>query len=157
MYGRCLLSGKGAIFLAVFCCVLVGKPNVASTQYENEVKLLARDGAASDRFGYTVGVDGDTAVVGVLTHHSGFGGVYIFERDEDGPDNWGIKKQLSANDVGAIGCTGAVTCSFGIQVALSGDTLLVAAPVTGTLGTAFVFRPEIGGGQLGQSGHAHCK
>lgn len=49
------------------------------------VKLLASDGAFVDRFGHSVAVSGDTAVVGAINGDGFFGSTYVFERDEGGP------------------------------------------------------------------------
>ncbi len=60
-------------------------------------KLLASD-AASDQFGASVAVAGDTAVVGALSNDS----AYIFQRDAGGIDNWGQVKKLLASDAASV-------------------------------------------------------
>ncbi len=87
------------------------------------VKLLASDGAANDTFGSSVAVSGDTAVVGAFNHDdisSNAGSAYVFQRDAGGIDNWGEVKKLLASDA-------AFNDSFGISVAISGDTAVVGA------------------------------
>ncbi|NNE68566.1 MAG: hypothetical protein HKN33_18520, partial [Pyrinomonadaceae bacterium] len=55
-------------------------------------KLTASDGAAFDRFGWSVGISGDTAIVGAYGNDDGgndSGSAYIFERNQGGANNWG--------------------------------------------------------------------
>ena len=105
-----------------------------------EVKKLTASNAANiDRFGWSVAVSGDTAVVGALGENSGgsdAGAAYTFERNQGGPGNWGEVQQLLASDAEAGD-------SFGVGVAVSGDTAIVGA--TGedaggsNAGAAYVF------------------
>ena len=86
-----------------------------------EQKVTASDGAASDQFGYSVALSGDTALVGAFLHdvgaHSQQGAAYIFTRSGA---TWTQQAQLTAAD-------GATEDWFGYSVALSGDTALVGA------------------------------
>ena len=63
------------------------------------------------------------------------GAVYIFERDQGGPDNWGLVVKLTASDEAA----GAF---FGENLGLDGDTLVVGAS---GVGQAYVFERDSGG------------
>ena len=109
------------------------------------VKLLASDGAADDRFGESVAVSGDTAVVGALLdddNGSESGSAYVFRRDAGGVDNWGQVKKLLASD-------GAPVDRFGKSVAVSGDTVVVGAALdddngSGS-GSAYLFQRDAGG------------
>ena len=86
-------------------------------------KLLASDGAVFDEFGHSVGVSGDTALVGALLNDdngSNSGSAYVFQRDAGGTDNWGEITKLLASD-------GAASDNFGYAVAVSGATALVGA------------------------------
>ncbi|MCI5146732.1 MAG: hypothetical protein D3923_14705, partial [Candidatus Electrothrix sp. AR3] len=48
-------------------------------------KLLAPDGAVKDYFGYSVSVDGDTALIGAYGTNASFSGAaYVFARTETG-------------------------------------------------------------------------
>ncbi|HMX25272.1 MAG TPA: putative Ig domain-containing protein [Blastocatellia bacterium] len=90
-----------------------------------EVKhLIASDGAAGDRSGNAVAVDGDTIVVGAVWHDVGAnynqGSAYVFSRNQGGMNNWGEVKKLTASD-------GAAADTFGLSVAVSGDTIVVGA------------------------------
>jgi len=101
-------------------------------------KLTASDGAAGDIFGYSVGLSGDTALVGAWGDDSGQGAAYLFERNTGGVDNWGEVAKLTASD-------GAASDSFGSSVSLSGDTALVGAPYNDTFGSAYIFKRNSGG------------
>ncbi len=93
----------------------------------------------NDEFGYSVALDGDTAVVGAPGANSGKGAAYVFTRDENG---WGTPVELRASN-------GVVNDKFGNAVAIDGNTIVVGAyrhgfdggggPVSGT-GAAYVFR-----------------
>ena len=103
-------------------------------------KLTASDAQAGDRFGFSVALDGDTAVVGAPSAKAGEGAVYIFERNLGGSNNWGERKRLVASH--------PFNDDFGAAVAISGDTIIVGAPRTnlGVLsGVVYVFERHLGG------------
>ena len=87
-----------------------------------EVKLIASDGAASDRFGVSVAISGDTLVAGAygdnVGNNTGQGSAYVFTKS--GTD-WVEQAHLTASD-------GAATDYFGSSVAISGDTVVAGAP-----------------------------
>ncbi len=108
-----------ATLTSVLCASLLAVTAMAATLTEAD-KLLASDGAAYDRFGFSVSVSGDTAVVGA-------------ERDDDnGPDSgsayvyvrsgssWSEQAKLTASD-------GAAGDRFGFSVSVSGETAVVGA------------------------------
>ncbi len=86
-------------------------------------KLTASDAQATDWFGATVAVSGDTAVVGAYLEDAGgdfAGAAYVFQRDQGGASNWGEVTKLTASDAEAGD-------SFGASVAVSGDTAVIGA------------------------------
>jgi hypothetical protein len=85
-------------------------------------KLIASDGAAGARFGASVSISGDTAIVEASRNddNGGYGSAYIFSRNQGGADNWGEVKKLTASD-------GSVDDYFGWSVSISGDTVIVSA------------------------------
>ncbi len=98
-------------------------PAWAQTPVETEVaKLLAGDAVAGDHFGYSVAVDGDTAVIGTLNgdgNVSNSGAAYVFTRD--GADGaWSQQVKLLASDGGA-------TDQVGLSVPWGGDTAVIGA------------------------------
>ena len=101
-------------------------------------KLLASDAEANDRFGDSVAVSGDTAVVGAEQEEAGglrAGAAYIFQRDQGGTENWGEVKKLTASDAQAGDF-------FGKSAAVSSDTVVVGV-FRGK--TAYVFQRDDGG------------
>ncbi|MBU1692851.1 MAG: FG-GAP repeat protein [Verrucomicrobia bacterium] len=87
------------------------------------VKLRASDGAAGDRFGWSVSVADDVAVVGAsLDDDAGgaSGSAYIFRRNAGGTNAWGQVRKLTASD-------GTTNDDFGCSVSVAGDVALVGA------------------------------
>jgi pimeloyl-ACP methyl ester carboxylesterase len=101
-------------------------------------KLVAGDGAASDdKFGSSISVDGNTAVIGARGQNDNgeySGAVYVFVRGEDG--TWTHQAKLLPND-------GAANDYFGESVSVSGNTAVIGAgddDDNGNLsGSAYVF------------------
>ncbi len=94
---------------------------VAAGLQAEEQKFTAGDGGALDQFGYSVGISGDTVVVGALLHpaNGNFeqGAAYVFTRDGG---VWGEQAKLSARD-------GAARDEFGFGVAISGETVAIGS------------------------------
>lgn len=78
-------------------------------------RLIDVDGTNSDIFGFSVAVDGDTAVVGAHGRDSRRGAAYVFVR-RDGA--WNRQTRLLASD-------GVAGDQFGYSVQISGDDVLV--------------------------------
>ena len=88
-------------------------------------KLTADDGAADDRFGISVSIDGDTVVIGAHADDdkgSQSGSAYVFTRDTAGDlaSGWTQVAKLTADD-------GAADDEFGISVSIDGDTVVIGA------------------------------
>ncbi len=109
----------------------------SGTTWSEQQKLTASDGAASDRFGVSVGVSGDTAVVGTVFGDGAIanqGSAYVFVR---AGTTWSQQQKLAASD-------GSADDRFGISVAVSGDTVAVGANgddvgTNAAQGSAYVF------------------
>ncbi|MEA1053375.1 FG-GAP repeat protein, partial [Lamprobacter modestohalophilus] len=104
----------------------------SGTTWSQQAKLTAGDGERDDVFGTAVSLDGDTALIGA--RGSGSGAAYVFKRSGT---TWIQQAKLTpADDGGSWG-------SFGISVALFGDTALIGASQdddNGSLtGAAYVF------------------
>ena len=93
-------------------------------------KLTADDAAANDEFGYSVAIDGNTAVVGAYKadyvdlddsskNKTDSGAAYVFTKDLV-TGAWSQAAKLTASD-------GAANDEFGISVAMDGDTVVVGA------------------------------
>jgi hypothetical protein len=91
-----------------------------------QAKLIASDGAANLAFGVSVAASGDTIVVGEI---GGAGAAYVFVKPAGGWASGTETAKLTASDASA-------GSSFGFDVAVSGDTVVVAAP-TATVGGNF--------------------
>ena len=109
-------------------------------------KLIASDGTASNRFGYAVAMDGDTAVIGADSAPRNFarpGAAYLFKRDMLG--NWSEQQILIAND-------GAHEDLFGHAVAIGSDTVVIGAELDDDngdrSGSAYAFPLAIVAGQI---------
>jgi FG-GAP repeat len=93
------------------------------------VKLTAADAVAEDRFGISVSIDGDTAIVGaqsaVGTAGTSQGSAYVYTRTGT---VWTQQAKLTAADAAAFDL-------FGVSVSINGDTAIVGADrVDGTAG-----------------------
>ena len=101
----------------------------SGTRWAEQQELTARDGAQDDELGWSVAIDGSTAVAGAFAHDSNLGAVYVFTRS--GP-TWTQRQELApGNSQGFV--------QFGYSVAISGDTLIGGAPFALGQGAAFVF------------------
>lgn len=86
-----------------------------------EAKLTAFDDAESDRFGTSVSIDGDIAVVGEdKDDDNGMDSGSAFVYKHVGSGNWVLLNKLVPDD-------GASEDMFGSAVAVSGDTIIVGA------------------------------
>ena len=97
------------------------KPGTSWTDMTETAKLRASDGAASDNFGISVAISGDTVVVGAVYGGTpDTGTAYVFLRGS----GWSGTRTENAKLTASDGIDGA---SFGQSVAISGDTVVVGA------------------------------
>jgi uncharacterized protein (DUF2345 family) len=101
-------------------------------------KLTASDGAGYDFFGTSVAISGDTVVVGAPDATIGSalyqGAAYVFVKPVAG---WA---STSSFDAKLAASDGAVSDTFGTSVAISGGTIVAAAPGSNSSqGAAYVF------------------
>ena len=96
-------------------------------------KLEASDPGLFDGFGYSVAISGETVVVGSPFDHgtagASQGSAYVFVRSGG---VWTQQQKLEASDA-------AEGDRFGDSVAISGETLVVGAILSGDQGSAYVF------------------
>jgi len=107
---------------------------VARAQFSTETKLTASDASVGSRFGQSVGLSGNTAIIGAHSDDdaaAGAGAAYLFDV---GTGNELFK--LLASDA-------AASDSFGWSVAISGNAAIVGAPFDddagGGSGSAYLF------------------
>ena len=100
----------------------------SAATFAEQAYLIASNSEASDEFGYSIAVSGDTLAVGAWLEDSSSaitpdeaatdsGAVYVFTRSGG---IWNQQSYIKASNIGAGD-------NFGISVALSGDTLAVGA------------------------------
>lgn len=129
--GAPLREGVGAVHVYV--------RDAASAAWELHSSLLGSDDAGvAPHFGQSVAVDGDTLVVGAPWadgHFPDTGAAYVYERDASGA--WQHRATVRPST------SHADEMFFGQRVAISGSTIVVAAPVaddeTGTSPTGAVY------------------
>jgi len=118
--------------------------------FVQQAKLTASAAASVTRFGISVGVSGDTIVVGTVSDQTSStgGSAHVFVRPAGG---WNAALTESAKLIVSGGTAGD---GFGQSVAISGDAIVVGAPGADALqGAAYVFvKPARGwSGTLTQS------
>jgi uncharacterized protein (TIGR03437 family) len=113
---------------------------LAGSTWSQQAKLTASDAAGGDQFGLSVSLSGTTAVAGAMGKSGSQGAVYVFTSSAT---SWTQQAKLTAAD-------GVSGDKFGYSVAVSGNTLVVGAPVkncqfncgtpsAGGVGGAYVF------------------
>ena len=106
----------------------------SGTSWSQQAKLVASDAQTSDRFGYSVAIDGDTIVVGAYLEDTGAGNagaVYVFTRSGT---SWSQQAKIQTPN--------AVSGDqFGQYVSIDGDTIVGWALewAAGSLGAVYVF------------------
>lgn len=100
----------------------------SGTIWSQQAVLAASDAAALDRFGWSVGISGFTAVVGAYGKNSSAGAGYVFVGSGK---VWPQETELTPSD-------SAAGDNFGAAVSISGSTVLVGAPAKGA-GAAYVY------------------
>jgi hypothetical protein len=125
-------TGSGAAYV-------FGRNQDGADAWGQVAKLMAPDGEAYDRFGFSVGVSGDAILVGASgddDNGDNSGAAYVFERNQGGADSWGQVAKLTPSNGAAGDC-------FGRAAAVSGDTVVVGAPFDddsgGDSGVAYTF------------------
>ena len=116
-----LTNLKTSLFIVLLLCAiaLTAIPKPAYAQI-SEFKITASDGARNDRFGYSVSISGDYAIVGADSDDDNgifSGSAYVFKRSGT---SWTQEAKLLASD-------GATGDQFGFSVSISGDYAVVGA------------------------------
>ena len=92
------------------------------TTWTQQAQLIASDGASVDEFGYSIDLEGDTALIGSVSDDvagkQNQGSAYVFIRNGT---IWTQQAQL-------IAANGRADDFFGMSVALDGDTAITGAP-----------------------------
>ena len=122
---------------------LAAAPALGQVAIEHQ-KLLASDGSSGDEYGVSVGISGDTMVVGAKNENSSTGAAYVYERQSDG--TWAETQKLTAGNAGSGD-------EFGVWVDVDGDWLAVGArrEDSGSSDTGSVYMFERQGGSFVQT------
>ncbi len=103
--------------------------------WSQQQKLTASDGATYDRFGWSVSISGDTALIGAFGDDSVQGSAYVFTRTDG---MWSQQQKLTASDYSPAD-------EFGQSVSLSGDAALIGALGNDDLkGSAYIYSGSSG-------------
>jgi len=94
--------------------------------------ITGSDTQPGDQFGISLAMSGETLVVGAPLHGN-TGSAYVFAREGD---SWSDKPEPITSSGTQAGD------QFGYSVAISGETLVVGAPLHGNTGSAYVFARE---------------
>jgi hypothetical protein len=118
-------------------------PITIDPTWTQQQKLTAADGISSDIFGSAVAIDGDTAVVGASgppnvradisdgeSSFTPYARAYVFTRTAG---VWSLQQKIQASDL-------ANPDQFGYSVGISGNTVVVGAPLKATsTGAAYIY------------------
>jgi hypothetical protein len=108
-------------------------PLITMAGWNETQKLIATDCQQKEDFGWSVSLDGDTALIGARNDDDNgidSGSAYVFIRNGT---NWTQQAKLHASDA-------AAGDYFGVSVSLDGDTALIGAQgVISNSGSAYVF------------------
>jgi hypothetical protein len=155
-FGNVVSISDGTVAVGAYLADMAGRVDQGAAyvfvksggSWVQQAKLLDPDGAAGDKFGNAIAIDGDRVAVSASSDTVGTlslqGSAHVFERSAG---SWTHRQRLVASD-------GSSNDYFGSSIAISSDTLLVgaffassAAGVDG--GAAYVF--DLAGGAWTQS------
>jgi len=126
--GSSMIAGAPGNSTSKGAAYIFENANGAWSQYQ---KLSAADGVDSDKFGASVSISGDYAVVGAPNNDGAKGAAYVFQKVSG---NWTQTAKLIASNA-------AANDKFGTAVSLSGDTVVIGAPGKATgAGAVYVFK-----------------
>lgn len=112
--GDTLVAGASGDGLSAGAAYIFVRSGGTWTQQQ---KLAASDAAQSSDFGWSVGISGNTAIIGAPRSQGLKGAAYIFERTEN---TWSQTHKASPDDL-------PIGAGFGHSVAIDGDTAIAGA------------------------------
>lgn len=117
--------------------IYFGNPVVPPYQSNEQAKLMASDAQDNDRFGGSVSISGDYAIVGAtLDDNNGsyYGAAFIYKRSNG---TWMQQTKLTSSDSEPL-------YGYGFSVAISGDYAIVGSPneseATYRAGAAYIYK-----------------
>jgi hypothetical protein len=152
----CFRDETGTINMSEAGAAFIFK-KLPSGGWTNIKTLFASDRAVGDKFGSSVSMYGDYAIVsapyededasGANTLDNS-GSVYIFQKNQGGTDNWGLVKKIVASDRGVndiFGCSIAISGDYVIVGAYTEDEDAAGANTMFNSGSAYIFKKDQGG------------
>jgi len=132
------VNGAGAVYL-------FRRDTNTPTGWTEFKKLMVVLPELNELYGANVALDGDVLAVGATARNVGansdVGVVYLYERNQGGADNWGLRTTLS-EPLGGF-------ASYGSAVALDGDLLLIGAEGAFQLrGAAYLYDRSVDWGKI---------
>src|SRR6185436_11257806 len=110
------------------------RDSVPPHAWTQQAKLTALDAGSSDLFGFSMDIDGDTAVAGAVGDNSSAGSAYVFIRSGT---TWTQQQKLTPTPAVSTGA------NFGGAVSISGNTILIGTSASDDVpfnsGSAYVF------------------
>lgn len=132
--GASLSAGQGAYLFV--------RPPAGWTNGTQTAKLTASDAAPADLLGASVGISGNTVVVGApladVSGHTDQGDAYVYVEPGTGWANATQTAKLTSSD-------GAASDEFGYAVAVASDTVVAGAPGKSSGGAVYLFGKPAGG------------
>jgi hypothetical protein len=128
---------KNIKYHTVFLVLLLFPYNNSVFAHCPQIKLSPSDANTNDRFGVSVAVDGNFAVIGAYQNDSNgidAGAAYVFEHTGS---TWLQRQKLTASDAFA----GA---QFGRSVAIEANTIAVGSILANNTGSAYIFTRSAG-------------
>jgi hypothetical protein len=121
-------KSRTTIFLLTLAAVAVSTARAEAAGPGLQTQAVFPGATSGAYFGYSVAVDGDTAVIGAIADNATDGAAYVYVRTGA---TWALQQRLTAAD-------GAAGDEFGYTVAVSGNTALVTAALKQN-GQGFVY------------------
>jgi hypothetical protein len=124
----------------------------SGTIWGSEQKLQATDAASQDKFGWSVSISGDYAIVGALNDDSEKGAAYIYTRDPS-TGVWGGEQKITAG-------VRQNSDQFGYSVSIDGDYAIVGARYEDEgavdAGAAYIYKRDASTGVWGSEQKLHA-
>ena len=121
---------EGAVYVFV-------RPPGGWTSVTTTARLSASDRAEDDHLGFSVAISGNTIAAGAPGSADPSGAAYVFVKP---PTGW-----TDNEDTAKLTVSASALRFLGQSVAVSGDTVVVGAPIDGNRGAAYVYVKPGGG------------
>ena len=150
-------NGKGAQVIGAGAAYLFRKNPSVRNNWVLQKKIVASDPSYNDRFGYSVAINGDYAIVGAYAdsensqnspYKAFAGSAYIFKKDNGGNENWGQVKKLVAtdrSDEDLFGVSVSISENYAIVGAYYEDENAMLTNTREQSGSAYIFKKNLGG------------